>query len=177
MRLNRAAAGIAGVAIASAAIVSGGGVAHHSAASLTHSPRTVAVSAPASTGRTSAQLTAAHRVDPSLAWLESAGGQAQVTFNDEVDTLAAALQTEDHAPTVRNHLIFEADARVVRAEARKILRTRALLPKHNLAAYQAMLTDFITVANLLQPGPGYGTTHQDYVAWYKALHASNITVY
>jgi hypothetical protein len=177
MRLNRAAAGIAGVAIASAAIVSGGGVAHHSAASLTHSPRTVAVSAPASTGRTSAQLTAAHRVDPSLAWLESAGGQAQVTFNDEVDTLAAALQTEDHAPTVRNHLIFEADARVVRAEARKILRTRALLPKHNLAAYKAMLNDFITVANLLQPGPGYGTTHQDYVAWYKALHASNITVY
>jgi hypothetical protein len=177
MRLNRAAAGIAGVAIASAAIVSGGGVAHHSAASLTHSPRTVAVSAPASTGRTSAQLTAAHRVDPSLAWLESAGGQAQVTFNDEVDTLAAALQTEDHAPTVRNHLIFEADARVVRAEARKILRTRALLPKHNQAADKAMLNDFITVANLLQPGPGYGTTHQDYVAWYKALHASNITVY
>jgi len=177
MRLNRAAAGIAGVAIASAAIVSGGGVAHHSAASLTHSPRTVAVSAPASTGRTSAQLTAAHRVDPSLAWLESAGGQAQVTFNDEVDTLAAALQTEDHAPTVRNHLIFEADARVVRAEARKILRTRALLPKHNLAAYKAMLNDFIAVANLLQPGPGYGTTPQDYVAWYQALHASNITVY
>ena len=180
MRLNRAAAGIAGVAIASAAIVSGGGVAHHSAASLTHSPRTVAVSAPASTGRASAQLTAVQRpasIDPSLAWLESAGGQAQVTFNDEVDTLAAALQAEDHAPTVRNHLIFEADARVVRAEARKILRTRALLPKHNLAAYKAMLNDFITVANLLQPGPGYGTTHQDYVAWYKALHASNITVY
>ena len=177
MRLNRAAAGIAGVAIASAAIVSGGGVAHHSAASLTHSPRTVAVSAPASTGRTSVQLTAARRVDPSLAWLESAGGQAQVTFNDEVDTLAAALQAEDHAPTVRNHLIFEADARVVRAEARKILRTRALLPKHNLAAYKAMLNDFIAVANLLQPGPGYGTTPQDYVAWYQALHASNITVY
>jgi hypothetical protein len=66
---------------------------------------------------------------------------------------------------------------VVRAEARKILRTRALLPKHNRAAYQAMLTDFVTVANLLQPGAGYGTTHQDYVAWYKALHASNITVY
>src|ERR1039457_2769724 len=63
------------------------------------------------------------------------------------------------------------------AEARKILRTRALLPKHNLAAYKRMLNDFITVANLLQPGPGYGTTHQDYGAWYQALHASNITVY
>jgi hypothetical protein len=40
-----------------------------------------------------------------------------------------------------------------------------------------MLNDFITVANLLQPGPGYGTTPQDYTAWYQALHASNITVY
>jgi hypothetical protein len=40
-----------------------------------------------------------------------------------------------------------------------------------------MLNDFVTVANLLQPGPGYGTTPQDYVAWYQALHASNITVY
>ena len=177
MRLNRAAAGIAGVAIASAAIVSGGGVAHHSAASLTHSPRTVAVSAPASTGRTSVQLTAARRVDPSLAWLESAGGQAQVTFNNEVDTLAADLQTEAHAPTVANHLIFEADARVVRAQARTILSTPALLPAHNRAAYTAMLTDFVTVANLLQPGAGYGTTPQDYVAWYQALHASNITIY
>jgi hypothetical protein len=40
-----------------------------------------------------------------------------VTFNDEVDTLAAAaLQTEAHAPTVANHLVFEADARVVRAQ-------------------------------------------------------------
>jgi hypothetical protein len=177
MRLNRAAAGIATVAIASAAIVSGCGVTHQGAVTMTHSPKTIAASAPASTYRASAQLTAAQRPDPSLAWLESAGGQAQVTFNDEVDTLAAALQAEDHAPTVANHLVFEADARVVRAEARKILRTRALLPKHNLAAYKRMLNDFITVANLLQPGPGYGTTHQDYVAWYNALHASNITVY
>ena len=178
MRLNRAAAGIATVAIASAAIVSGCGVTHHGAVTFTHSPKTIAASAPASTHR--AQLTAVQRpapADPSLAWLESAGGQAQVTFNDEVDTLAAALQTEAHAPTVANHLVFEADARVVRAEARKILRTLALLPKHNLAAYKRMLNDFVTVANLLQPGPGYGTTHQDYVAWYQALHASNITVY
>jgi hypothetical protein len=176
MRLNRAAAGIATVAIASAAIVSGCGVTHHSAAPAHHQVIAHQVSA----HRTSAHLTAVQRpasIDPSLAWLESAGGQAQVTFNNEVDTLAADLQTEAHAPTVANHLVFEADARVVRAEARQILRTRALLPKHNLAAYKAMLTDFVTVANLLQPGAGYGTTHQDYTAWYQALHASNITVY
>jgi hypothetical protein len=168
MRLNRAVAAIAGAAIASAAIVSGCGVTHHSAVSVTR---------PAAQHLTSIQLTADQRPDPSLAWLESAGGQAQVTFNNEVDTLAASLQTEAHAPTVANHLIFEADARVVRAQARTILRTPALLPTHNRAAYQAMLNDFITVANLLQPGPGYGTTPQDYVAWYQALHASNITVY
>jgi hypothetical protein len=176
MRLNRAAA----AAIAAVAIVSGCGVTHHGAVTVTHSPKNIGVSAPASTHTASTELTAVQRpasVDPSLAWLESAGGQAQLTFNDDVDNLAGALQTEDHAPTVHNHLVFEADARVVRAEARKILSTRALLPKHNLAAYKAMLNDFIVVANLLQPGPGYGTTHQDYVAWYKALNASNITVY
>jgi hypothetical protein len=39
-----------------------------------------------------------------------------------------------------------------------------------------MLKDFITVANLLQPGPGYGTTAQDDTAWYTAMNASNITV-
>jgi cytochrome c551/c552 len=180
MRLNRAATAIATVAIASAAIVSGCGVTHQGAVSVTHPAQHLASADLAGAHRVSAKLTAIQRpasIDPSLAWLESAGGQAQLTFNDEVDTLAAALQTEAHAPTVHNHLVFEADARVVRAEARKILRTRALLPKHNLAAYKRMLNDFITVANLLQPGPGYGTTHQDYVAWYKALNASNITVY
>jgi hypothetical protein len=180
MRLNRAAAGIATVAIASAAIVSGCGVTHHGAVTFTHSSKTIAASAPASAHLASAHLMAVQRpasIDPSLAWLESAGGQAQVTFNNEVDTLAADLQTEAHAPTVANHLVFEADARVVRAEADQILRTPALLPTHNQAAYQQMLNDFITVANLLQPGPGYGTTPQDYTAWYQALHASNITVY
>jgi len=40
-----------------------------------------------------------------------------------------------------------------------------------------MLNDFIIVANLLQPGPGYGTTPQDYTAWYTALQASNITIW
>jgi hypothetical protein len=64
----------------------------------------------------------------------------------------------------------------VRTEARNILSTRALLPKVNQAAYKAMLDDFIIVANLLQPGPGYGTTAQDYTAWYAALRASNINV-
>jgi hypothetical protein len=170
MRLNRVAAAITTVAIASAAIVSGYGVTHQDAVSVAHPAQHLV----------SAQLTAAQRpasIDPSLAWLESAGGQAQLTFNDDVDDLAAALQTEEHAPTVHNHLVFEAAARVVRAEARKILRTGALLPKHNLAAYRRMLNDFITVANLLQPGPGYGTTAQDNAAWYKALNASNVTVY
>ena len=64
----------------------------------------------------------------------------------------------------------------MRAEAQKILHTPALLPEVNRAPYKQMLNDFITVANLLQPGPGYGTTAQDYTAWYKALHASNINV-
>jgi hypothetical protein len=109
-------------------------------------------------------------------WLESAGGQAQMTFNDDVDSLAWALEIEDHSPTVANHLVFEADARVVRAEAWKILRTPALLPKVNRARYERMLKDFIVVANLLQPGPGYGTTAQDDTAWYAAQSASNITV-
>jgi hypothetical protein len=111
-----------------------------------------------------------------MVWLESAGGQAQVRFNDDVDSMAWALEIESHSPTVANHLVFEADARVVRAEARKILSTRKLLPTVNEAAYKRMLNDFITVANLLQPGPGYGTTAQDYTAWYKALNASNINV-
>jgi hypothetical protein len=181
MRLNRAAAAVATVAIASAAIVSGCGATHQDAVSVTRpAQHLVSVTRPAAQHRVSTHLTAAQRpasIDPSLAWLESAGGQAQLTFNDDVDDLAAALQTEAHAPTVHNHLVFEAAARVVRAEARKILRTRALLPKHNLAAYRRMLNDFITVANLLQPGPGYGTTPQDNAAWFKALNASNITFY
>jgi hypothetical protein len=114
--------------------------------------------------------------DPSLTWLESAGGQEQVTFNDGVSTLAGDLDLEDQSPTVANHLAFEADARAVRAEADKILSTPSLLPTVNRAAYEQMLNDFITVANLLQPGPGYGTTAQDWSAWNTALAASNITV-
>ena len=171
MRLNRAAAGIATLAIGSAAIMSGCGVTHHGAV-----PTTQATAHQAAARQAAARVTAAP-ADPSLAWLETAGGQAQVSVNNEIDTLAADLQTEAHAPTVANHLVFEADARTVRAHAIQILRTPALLPAHNQAAYKAMLTDFVTVANLLQPGTGYGTTPQDYTAWYTALHASNITVY
>jgi hypothetical protein len=179
MRLNRAAVAIAAVAIASAITVSGCGVTHHGAVSVTHPSQHLASSQPAATHRVSAHVTADQRpaaTDPGLAWLESAGGQAQVTFNEDVDTLAGALETEDHAPTVANHLVFEADARVVRAEARRILRTPALLPKVNRPAYKRMLNDFITVADLLQPGPGYGTTAEDDTAWYTALRASDITV-
>lgn len=100
-----------------------------------------------------------------------------MTFNSEVDVLAGDLEIEAHAPTVANHLAFEADARTVRAQAENILSTHALLPTHNRAAYQRMLKDFITVANMLQPGPGYGTTDQDYTAWWTALHASNVQVW
>jgi hypothetical protein len=109
-------------------------------------------------------------------WLASAGGQAQVTFNDDVDALAGDLVIESHSPTVANHLVFEADARVMRGEAQKILANPALLPTVNRAAYERMLNDFIVVANLLQPGPGYGTTAQDYAAWDVAMGASNINV-
>src|ERR1039457_1626816 len=129
MRLNRAAAGIATVAIASAAIVSGCGVTHQGSVPVTRPAQHPVSAHPVSTHR--AQLTAVQRpasTDPSLAWLESAGGQAQVTFNNEVDTLAADLQTEAHAPTVANHLVFEADARVVRAQADQILRPPAPPP-------------------------------------------------
>jgi len=124
----------------------------------------------------SASASASASSDPALTWLESAGGQEQVTFNDDVSTLAGDLDMESQAPTVANHLSFEADARAVRAEAEKILSTPALLPTVNRAGYEEMLRDFITVANLLQPGSGYGTTAQDWAAWNTALAASNIVV-
>jgi hypothetical protein len=116
-------------------------------------------------------------IDPALCWLTSPGGQAQVTFNQDVDTLASALVIENQATTVANHLIFEAAARTVRTQARTILANPALLPATHRAAYVTMLNDFITVANMLQPGARYGTTPlSDYTAWYTALRASNITV-
>ncbi len=169
MRITKAAATIAALALAS-------GI---TATALTASASHQAATHPAGTHQASTQLIADTKpapADPSLTWLTSAGGQAQVTFNTDVDTLAAAQETEDHAPTVANHLAFEAAARTVRADASKILSTPALLPTANRDGYKRMLKDFITVANLLQPGPGYGTTAQDDTAWYTALSASNITV-
>ncbi len=179
MKLNRIAAAAATTA-AAIALISGAAVTHHGSAPMTltadsHPVTTHSVTAHSAKPHTTARKSTP--ADPSLAWLESPGGQAQVTFNSDVDVLAADLQIEAHAPTVANHLAFEADARTVRAQADKILTTRALLPTHHRAAYQRMLKDFIVVANLLQPGPGYGTTPQDYTAWYTALKASNITIW
>ena len=174
MRLSRVAATIAAVAILSGC---GATLTHHGAAAGTHpAAHAVASSTASSHPATSHLLAARPAADPAVTWLESAGGQAQVRFNDEVDALAAALEIENNSPTVANHLVFEADARIVRAQARTILATPALLPTVGQAAYKLMLNDFITVANLLQPGPGYGTTPQDDTAWYAALSASNITV-
>ena len=114
---------------------------------------------------------------PALAWLASPGGQAQVDLGNAIDTLALDLEIESHDDSVANHLAFEADARAVRAQARHILATPGLLPHTHRAAYQHMLTKFIHVCDLLQPGSGYGTTPQDYTAWYQALAATNITVW
>jgi hypothetical protein len=192
MKLSRIAA-----TVAVAAIVSGCGVTHHGATAVTqttqatHAAQTPAAAVATSTATphltvaappavTPAAVTPAAvtppAVTPAVAWLASAGGQAQVTFNNDVSTLAAALEIENYSPTVANHLTFEADARIVRAQARTILAAPALLPTVNRAGYKVMLNDFITVANLLQPGPGYGTTSQDYSAWYTAVAASNIAV-
>jgi hypothetical protein len=181
MRISKAAAAIAALALASgitATALTATHPASHQASTHQASTRQASTGR-ASTGRASAQLVSDTKpapADPSLAWLASAGGQAQVTFNTDVDTLAAALEVEDHSPTVANHLAFEAGARTVRAEARTILGTPALLPATNRGGYERMLKDFIVVANLLQPGPDYGTTAQDDTAWYTALSASNITV-
>ena len=198
MSRNRltAAAASAAAAVAAIAILSGFATTHHTAAApaphtaTTHTATThTATTHTTATYTTATHTTATHTTpthttathttataDSAVQWLASPGGQAQVTFNQEVDTLAGALEIEAHAPTVANHLIFEADARTVRAQADKILATPALLPTINRAAYQHMLHSFVTVADMLQPGADYGTTSQDYTAWYAALNASNITV-
>jgi hypothetical protein len=164
--------------VAAVAVISGCGVTQASVTRPTATrPSTAAATHSASTHAAAVRpSSSSSSSDPSLTWLESAGGQEQVTFNDDVSTMAGDLETEDQSPTVANHLVFEADARIVRAEAEKILATPSLLPTVNRAAYEEMLTDFIAVANLLQPGPGYGTTAQDWAAWNTALAASNITV-
>ena len=150
-------------ALATVALLAGCGLTTHH--TTTPAPRTPAA-APAH----------ALAADPALRWLTSPGGQAQVTFNQDVDTLASALVIENQVTTVANHLVFEAAARTVRTQAQQILAHPALLPAVHRAAYVSMLNDFITVANMLQPGTHYGTTAQDYTAWYTALRASNITI-
>ena len=177
MKLSRIVAATAAAA-AAIAIISGCGTAHHAASPAR--PAATASQHPATPAPVKASTDAVRRTtaaDPSLAWLESRGGQAQVTFNDAVDNMAMDLETESHSDTVANHLAFEADARAVRAQAQAILTTPALLPHVHRAAYQQMLHKFITLADLLQPGAGYGTTPQDYTAWYAAMRASNITVW
>jgi hypothetical protein len=169
MKLTRIAGAITALtAVAAIALLTGCGLTHHATtpATVPQAPRTL--TAPAAP--------AARITDPQLSWLDSAGGQAQVTFNQAVDILAGDLVIENQAGTAADHLSFEADARTVRAQARAILARPALLPRTGRAAYQAMLRDFITVADMLQPGPGYGTTAQDYTAWYAALRATNITI-
>ena len=175
MSRNRLTAAAAAAA-AAIAILSGCAVTHHAAAppaAVTQHRHHPDRRHPAATTHKAASAAPA---DPAVLWLASPGGQAQVTFNQKVDTLARDLEIEAHSDTVANHLIFEADARTVRAQAEKILSTSALLPTVNRAAYQQMLHRFITVTDLLQPGAGYGTTSQDYTAWWAALNASNIAV-
>jgi hypothetical protein len=182
MKLNRIAAAAA-TAAAAIAIVSGVTVTHHTAipVTLTDNSRSVIAAPaklhPATPANTRTAATTVSHPDPSLAWLVSRGGQAQVAFNNDTAVMASDLLIESRDDSAANHLAFEADARVVRAQAEQILTTPALLPTHNQAAYKTMLNDFITVANLLQPGPGYGTTPQDYTAWNTALRASNITIW
>ena len=131
----------------------------------------------APTLKASTAATRTPATSPALAWLASPGGQAQVDLGNAIDTLALDLEIESHDDSVANHLAFEADARAVRAQARHILATPGLLPHTHRAGYQHMLTKFIHVCDLLQPGSGYGTTPQDYTAWYQALAATNITVW
>ena len=186
MKLNRVSAAVAAGAVAGVAVLSGFCLAPQHAGSAARPVTAVSRSASAvtlphdsshraSTHAAASAATATGPADPAIGWLESAGGQAQVRFNNQVATLAADLWTENGSPTVANHLLFEAAARAVRAQAQKILTTPALLPAVT-PAYQRMLNDFIVVANLLQPGPGYGTTPQDYAAWNTAMNASNINV-
>jgi len=183
MSRKSTAAAAAAAAIAAIAILAGCATTHHTAApaprvthSVTHqaATRTAATTTTRTTATTTTRTTTP--ADPALQWLTSPGGQAQVTLNQAIDTLAADLQTESRNDSIANHLAFEADARTVRTQARTILTTPALLPARNQAAYQQMLHKFITLTDILQPGTRYGTTPQDYTAWWAALRASDITV-
>ncbi len=104
--------------------------------------------------------------DLSLVWSgwESAGDQAQVPFTDEVDTLAAALQTEVTRPP--SPIIGSRGRRpVVQAEAHQTLRTPApAAESHTRAACKRMLNDFITVANC-RTAPSTSPRHHDRRTW------------
>ena len=176
MKLSRLPAAITAVA-ATAAILTGCAVAGHHAAPAAPRPHAVAPAHPAPTLKASTAATRTPATNPALAWLASPGGQAQADLGNAIDTLALDLEIESHDDSAANHLAFEADARAVRAQARHILATPGLLPHTHGAAYQHMLTKFIHVCDLLQPGAGYGTTPQDYTAWYQALAATNIAVW
>jgi hypothetical protein len=181
MKLSRLPAAITVVA-ATAAILTGCAAAgHHAspAASRPHAaaPAHPAPAHPAPTLKASTVVTRIPATSPALAWLASPGGQAEADLGNAIDILAQDLEIESHDDSVANHLAFEADARAVRAQARHILATPGLLPHTHRAAYQDMLNKFIHVCDLLQPGSGYGTTPQDYTAWYQALAATNITVW
>ena len=71
-------------ALATVALLAGCGLTHHTATPAPAHTATVHTLAARTT------LPA----DPSLRWLDSAGGQAQVTFNQDVDNLASALVIE-----------------------------------------------------------------------------------
>ena len=173
-------------AVAGIAVLSGFGLTHHHTATATHTA-TAAASTVHQVSHTPT-ATAAHparaatpprtRPPPTRPWCgwpqPAARPRSRSTTRSPPSPPTSRL--ENGSPTVANHLIFEADARAVRAQANKILTTPALLPAVNRAAYQHMLTDYIVVANLLQPGPGYGTTPQDDTAWNTAMNASSINV-
>ena len=170
MKLPRLPAAIAAVA-AAAAILTGCAAASHHASPAASRPHAAAPAHPAPAHPALKASTAATRTpatSPALAWLASPGGQAEADFGNAIDTLAQDLEIESHDDSVANHLAFEADARAVRAQARHILATPGLLP-HTNAPPTSTCSPSHPRRNLLQPGSGYGTTPQDYTAWYQAL--------
>src|ERR1700729_3371126 len=111
MKLNRIAA--AAAAAAAIALVSGvAATSHHTAIPVTLSDDSRSVIAhpaqlhahPAAAANSATVVTTASHIDPSLKWLVSRGGQAQVVFNNEVGVMAADLLIESRDDSVANHL-------------------------------------------------------------------------
>src|SRR3984885_14438342 len=123
MKLHRITATVTAAAAAAAAIAiaSAGAVTHDSAvpATLSDDSQSIISNAhPASSDPAKVVHVTASKpphVDPSLAWLVSRGGQAQVAFNNAGAVMAGDLEIESPSSTVANHLAFEGDARVVRS--------------------------------------------------------------